>query len=60
MAEKPGVSRAVVARGTPLPQAAGATLHWDDSCGVCDDVEPRTFSESVRQPPSGQGTAGTM
>jgi hypothetical protein len=51
MAEEPSVSSVVVASATPLPQAAGATLHWDDSSGVCGDVEPRTFSESVRQLP---------
>jgi AraC-like DNA-binding protein len=50
MAEQPGISRAVMASATPLPQAAGAMLHWDDSSGVCGDVESHTFSASVRQP----------
>jgi hypothetical protein len=49
MAAQPSVSREVVVRSTPLPQAAGATLHWDDRCGVCSDVEP-SLSACVRQP----------
>lgn len=50
MAEKPLVSRAVVTSATPLPQAAGPTLHWDGSSGACGDVEPSTVS--VQVPPS--------
>jgi AraC-like DNA-binding protein len=51
MAEQPGVSGAMVASAPPLPQVAGATLHWgDDRSGVCADVEPHTFSACVRQP----------
>ncbi len=49
MTEKDSVSRAVVASATPLPQAAGATLHWDGSSGVCRDVGPHTFSAHVQQ-----------
>jgi hypothetical protein len=43
MAEKDSVSRAVVASTTPRPQAAGVTLHWDGSSGVCRDVGPPTW-----------------
>ncbi len=49
MAEKDSVSRAVVASTTPRPQAAGATLHWDGSSGVCRDVGPPTFSAPVQR-----------
>ena len=50
MAEEPSVSSAVVASATPLPQAAGPMLHWDDRSGVCGDVESLAFSACVRQP----------
>jgi AraC-like DNA-binding protein len=50
MAEVSSVSIAVVARATPLPQTAGATLHWDGRSGVCRAVGPHTLLEHV--PPS--------
>lgn len=49
MAEQPSVSRARVASAPPLPQVAGAMLHWGDSIGVCGDVEPRPASACVGQ-----------
>jgi AraC-like DNA-binding protein len=48
MAEASSVSIAVVARATPLPQTAGATLHWDGRSGVCHDVGPHTLLEHVQ------------
>jgi AraC-like DNA-binding protein len=48
MAEASSVSIAVVARATPLPQTAGATLHWDGRSGVCRDVGPHTLLEHVQ------------
>jgi hypothetical protein len=53
MAEKDHVSRAALVSARPLPQPAGATLHWDGSSGVCRDVGPHTFSAQV-QPSSFQ------
>jgi hypothetical protein len=47
MAEEPSVSRAVVARATARPQAAGARLHWDGRSGVRRKVGPLTCSGSV-------------
>ena len=38
MAKKSSLSSAVVASAIPLPLAAGATLLWDASSGVCRDV----------------------
>ena len=35
MAKEGYASRAVMVSATPLPQAAGATLHWDGRSGVC-------------------------
>jgi AraC-like DNA-binding protein len=40
-----GVPRALVARPTGLPQAAGARRQWDGRSGVCRDVGPHTGSE---------------
>jgi len=48
MAEASSVSIAVVARATPLPQTAGATLHWDSRSGVCRDVGPHTLLEHMQ------------
>jgi AraC-like DNA-binding protein len=53
MAEKDRVSRAALVSARPLPQAAGATLHWDGSSGVCRDAEPHPFSAQL-QPSSFQ------
>src|SRR5437773_173526 len=38
MVKKSCLSGAVVASAIPLPPAAGATLQWDASSGVCRDV----------------------
>ena len=48
MVEASSVSIAVVARATPLPQTAGATLHWDSRSGVCRDVGPHTLLEHMQ------------
>src|SRR4029434_10222049 len=48
MAEASSVSIAVVARATPLPQTAGATLHWDGRSGVCRNVGPHTLLEHMQ------------
>jgi AraC-like DNA-binding protein len=50
MAAEPNISRALVASAVPLPQAAGATFHWDGRNGVCGEVKPHTFPACVRQP----------
>ena len=49
MVEELGVSRALVARATWLPQAAGARRQWDGRSGVCRDVGPHTVSEYGQQ-----------
>jgi hypothetical protein len=57
MAEQPSVSRVRVASAPPLPQVAGAMLHWGDSIGAGDDVEPRPFSawpDGVREAVTGR------
>jgi hypothetical protein len=50
MAEQPSVFRARGASPLQLPQVDGVVLHWVDSIGTCDDVEPHPFSACVRQP----------
>jgi hypothetical protein len=47
MAQEGCASRAVMVSATPLPQAAGATLHWDGSSGVCREVGPLMGSGPV-------------
>jgi AraC-like DNA-binding protein len=62
MAREGCASRAVMVSATPLPQAAGATLHWGRS-GVCRDVVPPTCSgpgqrssfQAMGQPVTGDG-----
>ena len=49
MVEELGVSRALVARATWLPQAAGARRQWDGRSGVCRDVRPHTASDHGQQ-----------
>jgi AraC-like DNA-binding protein len=49
MAEKGSVAKAMVASTTLLPQAAGMTLHWDGSSGVCRPVGSQTFSAPVQR-----------
>jgi hypothetical protein len=46
MAQEGCASRAVMVSATPLPQAAGGTLHWDGRSGVCREVGPLTGSGS--------------
>jgi AraC-like DNA-binding protein len=63
MAKEGCASRAVMVSATPLPQAAGATLHWDGRSGVCREVAPLTCSGPVQrssfqamgQPATGDG-----
>ena len=63
MAKEGCASRAVMGSATPLPQAAGATLHWDGRSGVCRDVGPLTGSgsgqrssfQAMGQPVTGDG-----
>ena len=49
MAAKGSVAKAMVASTTLLPQAAGMTLHWDGSSGVCRQVGSQTFAAPVQQ-----------
>ena len=67
MPEASSVSIAVVARATPLPQTAGATLHWDGMSGACRDVRPHTLLEhvqpstfQVKGPPATAGSPGNF
>ena len=63
MAKEGCASRAVMVSATPLPQAAGATLHWDGRSGVCREVGPLTGSgpgqrssfQAMGQPATGDG-----
>lgn len=63
MAKQGCASRAVMVSATPLPQAAGATLHWDGRSGVCREVGPPTCSgpvqrssfQAMSQPATGDG-----
>jgi AraC-like DNA-binding protein len=55
MANRDSVARGGGASATPLPPAAGATLHWDGRSGVCREVGPRTLSAQV-QPSAFQAT----
>ena len=48
MAAASSVSIAVVARASPLPQTASATLHWDGRSGVGRDAGPHTLLEHVQ------------
>jgi hypothetical protein len=50
MAKEGCASRAVMVSATPLPQAAGATLHWDSGSGVCRKVGPLTCSGPGQRP----------
>jgi AraC-like DNA-binding protein len=60
MAKEGCASRAVMVSTTPLPQAAGATLHWDSRSGMCQDEGPPTGSEPVpRSPFQAQGPPAT-
>jgi AraC-like DNA-binding protein len=49
MATKGSVAEAMVASTTLLPQAAGMTLHWDGSSGVCRQVGSQTFAAPGQQ-----------
>jgi AraC-like DNA-binding protein len=61
MAQQGCASRAVM--GSAIPQAAGATLQWDGSSGVCREVGPLTGSgpgprspfQAMGQPATGDG-----
>jgi AraC-like DNA-binding protein len=63
MAREGCASRAVMVSATPLPQAAGATIHWDGRSGVCREVgpltcsgpEPRSSFQVMSQPATGDG-----
>jgi AraC-like DNA-binding protein len=63
MAREGCASRAVMVSATPLPQEAGATLHWDGRSGVCRVVGPPTCSgpaqrssfQAMSQPATGNG-----
>jgi AraC-like DNA-binding protein len=63
MAREGCASRAVMVSATPLPQAAGATLHWDGRSGVCREMGPLTCSgpgqrssfQAMSQPATGDG-----
>jgi hypothetical protein len=65
MAQEGCASRAVMVSATPLPQAAGATLHWDGSSGVCREVGPlmgsgpvpRSSFQAIGQPVTGDGAS---
>ena len=50
MAEESCVSREMMASAPPLPQTAGATLHWNGSSGVCDEMASQTLSTRARRP----------
>ena len=45
MAKEGCASRAMMVSAKPLPQVAGATLHWDGRSGVCREVGPPMCSE---------------
>jgi AraC-like DNA-binding protein len=49
MAAKDHISTAVVANAKLLPQASGATLHWDGSNGVHREVGPPMCSRTVQR-----------
>jgi hypothetical protein len=63
MAQEGCASRAVRVSATPLPQAAGATLHWDGRSGVRRTVAPptgagpvpRSSFQAMGQPATGNG-----
>jgi AraC-like DNA-binding protein len=63
MAKQGCGSRAMMGSATPMPQEAGATLHWDGRSGVCREVGPLTCSGPVQrssfqamgQPATGDG-----
>jgi AraC family transcriptional regulator len=63
MANEGYASRAIMGSAKPLPQTAGATLHWDTRSGVCRDVGPLTGSgpgqrpsfQAMGQPVTGDG-----
>jgi hypothetical protein len=63
MAQEGCASRAVRGSATPLPQTAGATLHWDGRSGVrrevgppmCSRPGPRSSFQAQGPPATGDG-----
>ena len=50
MPEQRGESCAAVENATPMPQASGATLHWDDSSRMCGAKELYLLPADRRRP----------